>query len=88
MTLGNRIEEIRKKAGLSQEAFGKRIGVTRQTISKWELDQAFPVLKKIVLISKIFKVTTDSLLIDGIDYFERNYDSFVCEVNNQNNPKL
>ena len=39
MTLGNRIKEIRNQAGLSQEAFGEKIGVTRQTVSKWELDQ-------------------------------------------------
>ena len=59
MTLGNRIQEIRNEAGLSQEAFGERIGVTRQTVSKWELDQVYPELEKIVLISKVFKVTTD-----------------------------
>ena len=46
MTLGNRIQEIRTKAGLSQEAFGERIGVTRQTVSKWELDQVYPELEK------------------------------------------
>ena len=80
MTLGNRIQEIRTKAGLSQEAFGERIGVTRQTVSKWELDQVYPELEKIVLISKIFKVTTDSLLIDGIDTFDVKYDNFVCGV--------
>ena len=38
MKLGNRIQEIRTQSGLSQEAFGERIGVTRQTVSKWELD--------------------------------------------------
>ena len=80
MTLGNRIQEIRTQAGLSQEAFGEKIGVTRQTVSKWELDQVYPELEKIVLISKIFKVITDSLLIDGIDTFDVKYDSFVCGV--------
>lgn len=80
MTLGNRIQEIRIQAGLSQEAFGEKIGVTRQTVSKWELDQVYPEIEKIVLISKIFKVTTDSLLIDGIDTFDVKYDSFVCGV--------
>ncbi len=80
MTLGNRIQEIRTQARLSQEVFGERIGVTRQTVSKWELDQAYPELEKIVLISKIFKVTTDSLLIEGIDTFDLKYDNFVCGV--------
>lgn len=88
MTLGNRIQEIRTQAGLSQEAFGERIGVTRQTVSKWELDQVYPELVKIVLISKIFKVTTDSLLIDGIDTFDVKYDSFVCGVYKSKNSEI
>lgn len=88
MTLGNRIQEIRTQAGLSQEAFGERIGVTRQTVSKWELDQVYPELEKIVLISKIFKVTTDSLLIDGIDTFDVKYDSFVCGVYKSKNSEI
>ncbi len=88
MTLGNRIQEIRTQAGLSQEAFGERIGVTRQTVSKWELDQAYPELEKIVLISKIFKVTTDSLLIDGIDTFDVKYDCFICGVYKSKNSEI
>ena len=88
MTLGNRIQEIRNEAGLSQEAFGERIGVTRQTVSKWELDQVYPELEKIVLISKVFKVTTDSLLIDGIDTFDVKYDSFVCGVYKSKNSEI
>lgn len=88
MTLGNRIQNIRVKAGLSQEAFGERIGVTRQTVSKWELDQVYPELEKIVLISKIFKVTTDSLLIDGIDTFDTYYDKFICGVYQSKNSEI
>lgn len=88
MTLGNRIQEIRTQAGLSQETFGERIGVTRQTVSKWELDKVYPELEKIVLISKIFKVTTDSLLIDGIDTFDVKYDSFVCGVYQAKNSEI
>ena len=88
MTLGNRIQEIRIQAGLSQEAFGERIGVTRQTVSKWELDQVYPELEKIILISKIFKVTTDSLLIEGIDTFDVKYDSFVCGVYKSRNAEI
>lgn len=88
MTLGNRIQEIRINAGLSQEAFGERIGVTRQTVSKWELDQAYPELEKIVLISKIFKVTTDSLLIEGIDSFDVKYDRFICGVYKSKNSEI
>ena len=69
MTLGQRIQEIRFKNQLSQEEFGERLNVTRQTVSKWELDQALPELSKIVMLCRIFAVTADSLLIDGITTF-------------------
>lgn len=82
MTVGQRIQQIRVSAGLSQEEFGERLGVTRQTVSKWELDQALPEVQKIVMISRLFSVTTDSLLIDGISTFDFDVwgDSFVCGV--------
>ena len=41
-TLGRRIQEGRKSAGLSQEALGERLGVSRQAVSKWEADGAVP----------------------------------------------
>ena len=70
MTIGTRIQQLRLSFGLSQEEFGEKLGVSRQTVSKWELDQAFPELAKIVQISRLFSVTTDSLLIDGITSFD------------------
>ena len=70
MTLGNRIQEIRIQAGLSQEAFGEKIGVTRQTVSKWELDQVYPEIEKIVLISKIFKVKKNNKKNSACRYLE------------------
>lgn len=70
MTLGQRIQQIRDTANLSQEAFGEKLGTTRQTVSKWELDQTVPEIGKIVLISRLFSVTTDSILIDGITTFD------------------
>ena len=62
MTMGQRIQQIRLELGLSQEEFGEKLGTTRQTVSRWELDQSYPELAKIVLISKLFSVTTDSIL--------------------------
>ena len=44
MTLGERLTELRKKANLSQEDIAEKIGVSRQTVSKWELDQSLPDL--------------------------------------------
>jgi len=80
MTLGQRIQQIRTSVRLSQEAFGERLGTSRQTVSKWELDQAIPEIGKIVMISKLFSVTTDSLLVDGISTFDMPCQQFVCGV--------
>ena len=62
MTLGEKIYSLRVKNGLSQEAFGEKLGVSRQSVSKWETDQSVPELDKIVMISELFTVTTDYLL--------------------------
>ncbi|MCM1211390.1 MAG: helix-turn-helix domain-containing protein [Blautia sp.] len=62
MTLGEKIYKLRSEMGLSQEAFGERLGVSRQSVSKWETDQSLPELEKIVAISSVFGVSTDYLL--------------------------
>ena len=62
MTLGEKIYALRMREGLSQEAFGEKLGVSRQSVSKWETDQSVPELDKIVAISEFFKVSTDYLL--------------------------
>ena len=76
MTMGQRIQQIRLELGLSQEEFGEKLGTTRQTVSRWELDQSYPELAKIVLISKLFSVTTDSILKDGISTFDTETEVF------------
>lgn len=62
MTLGEKIYKLRTGQGLSQEVFGENLGVSRQSVSKWETDQSVPELEKIVAISELFGVTTDYLL--------------------------
>ncbi len=66
MTLGEKIYSLRVKNGLSQEAFGEKLGVSRQSVSKWETDQSVPELDKIVMISELFMVTTDYLLKESV----------------------
>ena len=61
-TLGVRIQEGRKAAGLSQEALGEKLQVSRQAVSKWESDAAIPELDKLITMSRIFGVTIDQLL--------------------------
>jgi len=80
MTLGQRIQQIRIEHGLSQEEFAEKLGTTRQTVSRWELDQTFPEIAKIVLISRAFSVSTDSILKDGISTFDADVAHFTCGV--------
>ena len=80
MTLGQRIQQLRTERGMSQEELGEHLGTTRQTVSKWELDKAFPELSRIVLMSKLFAVTTDSILVDGITTFDADAERFYCGV--------
>lgn len=62
MTFGEKIQKLRKQQGISQEVLAEKVMVTRQTISKWELDQSTPDLELIAQLSDIFHVSTDSLI--------------------------
>lgn len=62
MTLGNRLYEMRKEKGLSQEQVAEILGVTRQTVSKWETDQTTPDFDKIIPLCNLYNVSTDELL--------------------------
>jgi len=62
MTLGESINYYRKRAGLSQEELAQRVGVSRQAVSKWELDEATPEVGKLMALAAAFGVTTDQLL--------------------------
>lgn len=62
MTLGNRLYEMRKAKGLSQENVADILGVTRQTVSKWETDQTTPDFDKILPICQLYNITTEQLL--------------------------
>lgn len=62
MKLAEKIQELRKKNGLSQEQLAEQLGVSRQAISKWESGQSAPDIDKIVLLSEFFRISTDYLL--------------------------
>ena len=64
MKLHDKIYELRKKEGLSQEALAEKLGVSRQSVSKWETGEATPEVSKLLSLSKLFGVTTDYLLDD------------------------
>ncbi len=67
MILADKIISLRKKAGWSQEDLAQQLGVTRQSVSKWEGAQSVPDMDKILQMSRIFGVTTDFLLKDEIE---------------------
>ncbi|MBR3767795.1 MAG: helix-turn-helix transcriptional regulator [Clostridia bacterium] len=61
MDLGNKIFELRKKNNYSQEHLAEQVGVSRQTISKWELGETAPDIKQAQLLSQVFNVSLDEL---------------------------
>ena len=63
MTRGQRIQKLRTDAGLSQEAFASMLGVSRQSVSKWEADKAFPETDKLVIITEKFGVSCDWIIM-------------------------
>lgn len=62
MTLGQRLTQLRAGMGLSQDALSEQLGVSRQSVSKWETDASVPELDKLVRLSRIFGVTLDELV--------------------------
>ena len=66
MEFSEKLTTLRKQAGLSQEQLADRLGVTRQSVSKWESGAAFPELVKIISLSEIFGVSVDYLVKDYV----------------------
>lgn len=64
MILADKITDLRKRNGMSQEQLAEKVGVSRQSVSKWESARSIPDMNKIVLLSEIFGVSTDYLLKD------------------------
>lgn len=65
MNIGEKIQQLRKAKNLSQEQLAVQLEVSRQAVSKWELNESTPDTDKIILISKIFSVSTDYLLLEN-----------------------
>lgn len=74
MKFNEKILDLRKKKGLSQEELGRELNVSRQTISKWESGKSYPDFEKLVLLSDFFDLTLDELMkdIDVQDIKEKN----------------
>ena len=79
MNIADRIQQLRKSKGLSQEELADKIGVSRQAVSKWESEQSTPDIEKIILLSDYFETTTDYLLkgIEPSNEFEKKWSAMI-----------
>jgi len=70
MGLGNSLYNARKKSGLTQETVAEKLGVSRQTISKWELDETLPDIRQSKKLSALYRLTLDELVDFDVDLQE------------------
>lgn len=67
MSMGARLAQARRGQNMTQEQLAEKLGVTRQAVSRWESDAAYPETDKIVRMAQILEVSCDYLLQDGVD---------------------
>jgi len=66
MTLGEKLQNLRREKGISQDRLAELLDVSRQAVSKWERDEAIPETDKVIKLSEVFSVSIDYLLKDTI----------------------
>ena len=66
MAFNNKLYELRKQKGFSQEELANRLNVSRQTVSKWEVGESTPDMEKLAAISMLFEVSLDELVLDKV----------------------
>lgn len=64
MEFNNKLYQLRKQKGLSQEELANRLNVSRQTVSKWEVGDSTPDMEKLIAISNLFEISLDELVMD------------------------
>ena len=62
MNLSEKIMDLRKRSGWSQEELAEQLGISRQSVSKWETGESVPDLERIIRMSELWNVSTDYLL--------------------------
>ena len=82
MKFNEKLVMLRKQHNLSQEQVAEKLGVARQTISKWELGETTPEMDKLILISEIYNITLDELVKEESEV------KVVNDPNNTNSQKL
>jgi lactoylglutathione lyase len=67
MGIGTRIQQLRMRNAFTQEQLAEKLNVSRQSVSKWEMGSAIPEIEKIIMMSKLFLVCTDQILLEECD---------------------
>ena len=86
MSLGSSLFHARKKSGLSQENVAEKLGVSRQTISKWETDEALPDIRQSKRLSVLYHMTLDELI--EYDFDEAQVQQMIDSVSDQAQTKI
>ena len=71
MTTGEKLALLRKKKGMTQEELSEALQVSRQSVSRWEMDAAFPETDKLIKLSRLFDCSIDFLLNESIQEIEK-----------------
>ena len=66
LKMHNKLYELRKQKGFSQEELANRLNVSRQTISKWEVGESTPDMENLVAISELFEISLDELVLNKV----------------------
>ena len=69
MNIGEKLKIRRKKAGFTQEQVAEKMNITRQTLSNWEVGKNYPDIDSIIMLSRIYQLSLDELLLGKI-YFK------------------
>ena len=66
MTIGEKIAKLRSLAGISQEQLAEKLSISRQSVSKWEMDTSLPQIDKVIQLCELFRISSDELLHDTV----------------------
>lgn len=86
MSLGSSLYQARKKSGLSQENVAEKLGVSRQTISKWETDDTLPDIRQSKRLAVLYGVTLDELI--DYDFDEQQAAQMIESVSDEAQAKI
>ena len=90
MGFGENLRTMRRKKNISQEELAGKLNVSRQAISRWEQDNGYPEMEKMISLSKILNVTLDYLVSDNETADgSTDFDFFCCDTDRENHdPQL